>query len=269
MSNSNKKAKEELIRLYGAECFIERLHLRPEESKVYTGSQLKYMKKYEKQLKQLTYHHILEKHLGGRATVENGALLSEGNHRWFNQQSKENQDKMNEAFQELKDKLDKARECKIELVDTLDINIHINTAEISFSDEIKPPKEKFNRAEIKRETRNKIRDWEERKMITTETRYESYKEIIDKKKLRYNQILDRLDRPKTAKQIAVELFELGLIPSTERNYTAPRLTELADIGIVSVVGKTKCEYTGKQVALYKKSDNLEKLIKENEKHISM
>ncbi len=106
-------------------------------------------------------------------------------------------------------------------------------------------------------------------MITTETRYESYKQIIDKKKQRYNQILDRLDRPKTAKQIAVELFDVGLIPSTERNYTAPRLTELADIGIVTVVGKTKCEYTGKQVALYKKSDNLEKLIRENEKHISM
>ena len=106
-------------------------------------------------------------------------------------------------------------------------------------------------------------------MITIETRYESYKQIIDKKKQRYSQILNRLDRPKTAKQIAVELYDLGLIPSTERNYTAPRLTELADIGIVEVVGKIKCEYTGKQVALYKKPDNLEKLVRENEEHISI
>ena len=77
MSNSNKKAKEEMIRLYGAECFIDRLHLRPEESKIYTGSQLKYMRKHQHQLKQLTYHHIKERSQGGKATVENGALLSE------------------------------------------------------------------------------------------------------------------------------------------------------------------------------------------------
>ena len=68
---------------------------------------------------------------------------------------------MNEAFQELKRKIDEARECKIELVDTLDIGIHINMAEISFSDEIKPPKEKFNRAKVKEETRNKIKEWED------------------------------------------------------------------------------------------------------------
>lgn len=68
---------------------------------------------------------------------------------------------MNDAFQELKKKIDNARECKIELVDTLDIGIEVKVAEISFSDEIKPPKEKFNRAKIKEETRSKIRDWED------------------------------------------------------------------------------------------------------------
>ena len=53
-----------------------------------------------------------------------------------------------------------ARECKIELVDTLDIDIGVKFAEISFSDEIKQPKEKFHRAKVKQETRNKIREWE-------------------------------------------------------------------------------------------------------------
>ena len=51
-----------------------------------------------------------------------------------------------------------ARECKIELVNTLDINISINMAEISFSEEIKPPKEKFNRAKEKREFEKRIRE---------------------------------------------------------------------------------------------------------------
>ena len=88
-------------------------------------------------------------------------------------------------------------------------------------------------------------------MNTAETRQMSFDDIQDKTKIRYIQILNRLDRPKTAKELAVELFDLGLIPSTERNYTAPRLTELAKMGFVKVVGKKKCEWTGKQVAVYK------------------
>ena len=68
-------------------------------------------------------------------------------------------------------------------------------------------------------------------MITQETRQMSFNDIQDKTKIRYIQILNRLDEPKTAKELAVELFDLGFIPSTERNYTAPRLTELEKNGI--------------------------------------
>lgn len=89
-------------------------------------------------------------------------------------------------------------------------------------------------------------------MITCETRQVSFEDIKEKRQKRYEQILDRLDKPKTAKEIAVELFELGLIPSTERNYTAPRLTELEYYGKVKVISKKKCEYTGKMVAVYEK-----------------
>ena len=89
-------------------------------------------------------------------------------------------------------------------------------------------------------------------MITQETRQLSFKDIQDKKKRRYEQILHRLqDREMTAKEIAIEMFELGMIASTERNYTAPRLTELESIGLVEVVGKKKCDFTGKKVAIYR------------------
>lgn len=55
-SKGNKKAKEALIRLYGAECFIEKLHLRQDtEPRKYTG------KAQYKRMKELSYHHILEK----------------------------------------------------------------------------------------------------------------------------------------------------------------------------------------------------------------
>ena len=88
--------------------------------------------------------------------------------------------------------------------------------------------------------------------VTTQTRQLSFNDIQEKTKKRYEQILDRLNEPKTAKEIAVELFEIGVIPSTERNYTAPRLTELEKMGYVKAVDKKKCEYTGKTVAVYEK-----------------
>ena len=83
------------------------------------------------------------------------------------------------------------------------------------------------------------------------TRQLSFEDIKPERKKRYNEILDRLMTwPKTAKETAVELFELELIPSTERNYTAPRLTELEKMGLVKVIDKKKCDYTGKSVAVY-------------------
>lgn len=84
------------------------------------------------------------------------------------------------------------------------------------------------------------------------TRQLSFEDIKPKKKIRYMQILDRLsEENKTAKEIAVELFNLGFIPSTERNYTAPRLTELEKMGYVEETAKKTCQYTGKAVTVYK------------------
>ena len=96
--------------------------------------------------------------------------------------------------------------------------------------------------------------------ITTQTRQLSFNDIQKKTKKRYEQILDRLDKPKTAKEIAVELFEIGVIPSTERNYTAPRLTELEKMGYVKAIDKKKCEYTGKTVAVYERVGGIENEI---------
>jgi hypothetical protein len=86
---------------------------------------------------------------------------------------------------------------------------------------------------------------------TLETRSESY-ETVDKKK-RYAQITEVLTGGKemTAKEIAVEMCNRGYIPTSERNFTAPRLTELSKEGKVEPVGKQKCTYTGKTVAVYK------------------
>lgn len=90
-------------------------------------------------------------------------------------------------------------------------------------------------------------------ITTMETRQMSFDAIQGVKKARYIQILERLDEPKTARELSQELYDLGYTPSTERNYTAPRLTELEKMGYVMSTVKKKCEYTGKTVALYERT----------------
>lgn len=85
--------------------------------------------------------------------------------------------------------------------------------------------------------------------VTPDTRGEA-NETVDKE-TRYKQILAVLQgKELTAKEIAVEMQRRGEIPTSERNFTAPRLTELSHNGIVEPVGKKKCQYTGKTVAVY-------------------
>lgn len=88
-------------------------------------------------------------------------------------------------------------------------------------------------------------------ITTFDTRAES-NETVDKKQ-RYKQIIEILygGKEMTAKEIAVEMCQRGYIPTSERNFTAPRLTELSHRGIVEPVGKQVCTYTGKKVAVYK------------------
>ena len=143
---SNKRAKERLIQLYGAECFIEKLQLRKDtEPRRYTS------KGQRKRMKQLTYHHIRERKNGGKATVENGALLSTENHIWFNEQSKEAQRQMNELFQKYKQSI----ECKVEFVDELDTRFSIASA-IIVPAEIE--KAHYNRAREKRAWQREIEE---------------------------------------------------------------------------------------------------------------
>ena len=142
---SNKKAKERLIQLYGAECFIEKLHLRVDTEPRRYKSKGQY-----KRMKQLTYHHIRERQHGGKATVENGALLSAENHEWFNKQSKEAQRQMNELFQRYKASV----ECKVEFVEELDTRFSMASAIIVPAELEK----KYNRAKEKRTWKKQLEE---------------------------------------------------------------------------------------------------------------
>lgn len=86
--------------------------------------------------------------------------------------------------------------------------------------------------------------------ISLETRHDA-NEAVDKQ-LRYKQIREILTEKKalTAKEIAVEMRRRGYTGSNERNNSAPRLTELCKRGDVEIIGKKKCQYTGKNVSVY-------------------
>lgn len=88
--------------------------------------------------------------------------------------------------------------------------------------------------------------------ITWIARRMSYEEIKPNKQVRYVQILQRLCLGnKSAKEISVELYNLKLANTNERNVAAPRLTELERMGYVEATAKKVCEYTGRTVTVYK------------------
>ena len=46
----------------------------------------------------------------------------------------------------------------------------------------------------------------------------------------------------------------GWIPTSERNFASPRLTEMLYAGKVETDGKKTCQYTGVKVALFKRRE---------------
>lgn len=90
-------------------------------------------------------------------------------------------------------------------------------------------------------------------MTTFDTRAES-NDLVPRE-LRYKQIIeifeDQAPRNLTAKEVAIFMHNRGFTPNDEQNFSAPRITELMQKGIVEPAGKTKCRYTGKTVTIYR------------------
>ena len=93
--------------------------------------------------------------MGGAATEENGALLRNINHQWFNRLSKEKQEIINNLFREYKKRY--YEDCEIKFVDILPIEVDVKT--ITFKP--KEQKRKYDRAKTKREFRERVEEeWE-------------------------------------------------------------------------------------------------------------
>jgi hypothetical protein len=87
--------------------------------------------------------------------------------------------------------------------------------------------------------------------ITRETRRQSYDGILPERGERCRIILETLgSRQMTVEEITDELVANGSIKYYDRNFVAPRLTELKQAGVVEVVGKRPSKRTGKNTAVW-------------------
>lgn len=90
---------------------------------------------------------------------------------------------------------------------------------------------------------------------TKETRRESYDAILPKVKERARLILETLgSKEMTVSEIAEELVSSGKIPYFNRNYVAPRLTELKDMGIVETCGRRKATRSDATEAVWRRKE---------------
>lgn len=91
--------------------------------------------------------------------------------------------------------------------------------------------------------------------IIHETRCEGHKSVLDKKTERQKLILDILgDRQMTVSEVVKAMLDSGVISYYDRNFVAPRLTELKEAGKVKVVGKRTCIMSGKMIAVWERVD---------------
>jgi predicted ArsR family transcriptional regulator len=88
--------------------------------------------------------------------------------------------------------------------------------------------------------------------IPKETRRESYGAICPSLRRRQRIVLTILRDygDMTAQEVADTLCYLRITPTNERNFAAPRLTELCDMGLVAAVGKEVCRKSGRTVTVW-------------------
>ena len=89
-------------------------------------------------------------------------------------------------------------------------------------------------------------------LLTQETRRESHEAAKQDAATRRRVILEILTEKggMTAREMSEELHRRGITPTDERNYAAPRLTELYKAGKITTTGKRLCPQTGRNVAIW-------------------
>ena len=91
------------------------------------------------------------------------------------------------------------------------------------------------------------------KTITKETKKESYIKILPTISNRQRDILRALADigVATANELALYLFQKGVVPNFSRNYVHPRLTELLDLGVIEIFERRFDKITNRKCNAYR------------------
>ncbi len=91
---------------------------------------------------------------------------------------------------------------------------------------------------------------ERSQIMSFSTQPESYEKDFAKRQKQVCEMLAEYPDGLTAKEVSVGMYYKGYIPTTERNFSAPRLNELIHNGKVKIIGKRICDYSGKKVSVF-------------------
>lgn len=141
MNKSNKKTRILLASIFGSGCMFKKAHVEQFVEKlgiIKTYKRFKaeqrYTSKKAKILEQrLTLHHLQHRSEGGKATIENGAVINELAHRYIHSLPRNQEEVINDYLREWKRQ--HYSKAEIELVDELDEEYDLELAEISVVDE--------------------------------------------------------------------------------------------------------------------------------------
>ena len=104
--------------------------------------------------------------------------------------------------------------------------------------------------------------------ITFMTRHKSYEDMQEHLSSRHKQILEILqDKEMTTREIAKELYNKHYTNTADVNNARPRITELENLGFVTADKTKKCNVTNKEVAVYRLTTEIEKMVKQNMSHV--
>lgn len=94
--------------------------------------------------------------------------------------------------------------------------------------------------------------------ISIKNRNESYLKVHKNRNRRHKLIIDFMkanNKGYTARVLATEMFNAGLLRTSDRNQVHPRLNELVNGGVIQVIGKTYDELMCRNVSVYVLNDN--------------
>ena len=182
MGKSNKKAKQELMEIYGKGCMFKKAHIAERIAKmggIKTYNAYLAGKKFKGKSikKQLTYHHLQHKAEGGKATIENGAVIDATAHAYMHSLPRHQEEIINNMLRAYKINFMELNQGQVlgagsleieEELEYISIPIEQDEAEIRRARAIYEQKkrEDFSRAKQKRETKMLIDAYWEKKNET-------------------------------------------------------------------------------------------------------